>query len=59
MGNGNFIIPLNAAMRKGIGKRDGAMIKVKLEEDKDEYVFNSDLLDCLARWLRVAPRKAG
>jgi len=47
MGNGNFIMPLNAAMRKGIGKRVGAMITVKLEEDRQEYVFNSDLLDCL------------
>jgi hypothetical protein len=47
MGNGSFIMPLNASMRKGIGKRDGAMISVKLEEDKQEYQFNSDLLECL------------
>ncbi|HYJ64643.1 MAG TPA: DUF1905 domain-containing protein [Parafilimonas sp.] len=27
MGNGNFIMPLNAAMRKATGKRKGAMLK--------------------------------
>ncbi|HSZ87631.1 MAG TPA: DUF1905 domain-containing protein, partial [Puia sp.] len=28
MGDGSFIMPLNAAIRKGIGKRKGAMLKV-------------------------------
>ncbi len=48
MGNGNFIIPFNATMRKGTGKRKGAMIKVQLTEDKKEYVLNKDLMECLA-----------
>jgi hypothetical protein len=47
MGDGTFIIPINAAMRKGIGKRQGAMVKLQLEEDKSEYVFNKDFIDCL------------
>lgn len=48
MGDGNFIIPFNAAMRKGTGKKKGAMVKVQLAEDKKEYVLNKDLMDCLA-----------
>jgi len=48
MGGGLFIMPINAAMRKAIGKRHGAMVKVQLAEDKTEFVFNKDLMDCLA-----------
>src|SRR5262245_29926814 len=44
MGGGAFIMPVNAAMRKAIGKRHGAMVKVQLSEDKSEFVFNSDLM---------------
>ena len=47
MGNGAFIIPLNAAMRKAIGKRHGAILTVQLLEDKDDFVFNKDFMDCL------------
>ena len=45
MGEGNFILPLNEAIRKGIGKKQGAMLQVKLEKDKSEVVINSDLMD--------------
>jgi hypothetical protein len=47
MGGGNFIIPLNAAIRKGIGKRDGAMLMVELEEDKEPFRLDADLMACL------------
>ena len=47
MGKGNFIMPLNGAMRKVIGKRHGAMLLVQLEEDKSDFVFNPDLMECL------------
>jgi len=47
MGGGAFIMPVNAGMRKAIGKKHGAMVKVELTEDKSEFVFNSDLMDCL------------
>ena len=47
MGGGIFIMPINASMRKGIGKRHGAMVKVQLVEDKAEFVFNKDLMACL------------
>jgi hypothetical protein len=48
MGEGHFIMPINAAMRKGIGKRKGAKLSVKLEVDDSPVTFSSDLLDCLA-----------
>ena len=48
MGGGVFIMPLNADMRKGIGKRKGAMLKVQLSVDEKGFVFNKDFVDCLA-----------
>jgi hypothetical protein len=36
MGDGNFIMALNAAVRKGIRKNKGAMLHVRLEAD-DEF----------------------
>ena len=48
MGGGGFIMAVNAAMRKAIGKKKGAMLKAKLEEDKKAFQFNKDFMDCLA-----------
>jgi Domain of unknown function (DUF1905)/Bacteriocin-protection, YdeI or OmpD-Associated len=48
MGGGVFIMAVNATMRKGIGKKKGAMVKVKLEEDKKAFQFNKDFIECLA-----------
>ena len=47
MGGGPFIMPVNATMRKAIGKRHGAMIKVQLEADDSAFVFNADFMECL------------
>jgi Domain of unknown function (DUF1905)/Bacteriocin-protection, YdeI or OmpD-Associated len=47
MGGGPFILPLNASLRKHLGKRQGALLLVQLEEDKSEFVFNKDFMDCL------------
>ena len=47
MGGGGFIMPINATMRKAIGKRHGAMVQVQLMEDNSEFVFNKDLMECL------------
>ena len=47
MGEGAFIMPLNADMRKYIGKKEGAMLRVQLEEDKSPFQFNADLVLCL------------
>lgn len=48
MGEGHFIMPLNAAMRKGIGKRKGAIVKVQITEDTKAYQLNAALMECLA-----------
>jgi len=47
MGGGIFIMPLNAAMRKGIAKRKGAMLKVQLIIDETPFQFNKDFIACL------------
>jgi hypothetical protein len=47
MGEGNFIMPVNAAMRKGIKKPIGEKIVVKLQEDRSDFIFNEDFLSCL------------
>lgn len=47
MGGGVFIMPLNGAMRRAIGKKQGAMLKVQLVADNSEFVFNRDFIACL------------
>ena len=47
MGDGNFIMPVNATMRKGIGKRKGAQLSVRLEEDTAPILPPADLMACL------------
>jgi hypothetical protein len=47
MGGGKFIMAVNASMRKQLGKSKGAMVKLELEEDKTEFVFNKDFMICL------------
>lgn len=48
MGGGVFILPLNASMRKGIGKRQGAMLQLKLKVDAKTYELNKEFMECLA-----------
>ncbi|HEY0731094.1 MAG TPA: YdeI/OmpD-associated family protein [Chitinophagaceae bacterium] len=48
MGNGTFILPFNAVIRKGTGKGHGAMVAVQMEEDKAGFQFNKDFVACLA-----------
>jgi hypothetical protein len=47
MGEGNFILPFNAAMRKATGKSAGATVRVRLAADEKEYKLNKDLMACL------------
>jgi len=47
MGEGNFIIPLNGQMRKGIGKKHGDKLKIQLELDTRQPVLSKDLMACL------------
>jgi hypothetical protein len=48
MGEGDFIMALNAAVRKAIRKRKGDSLQVELEVDKKVIVPPKDLLECLA-----------
>lgn len=48
MGKGDFILPLNAVMRKAIGKREGAMVELKLQVDNAIYALNEEFMLCLA-----------
>jgi hypothetical protein len=47
MGKGDFILPVNAAMRKATGKRFGASIKVQLDLDDSPILPPAELLECL------------
>ena len=48
MGEGEFIMPINASMRKGIKKQfSGEKVLVQLQEDKADFVFSADFLACL------------
>lgn len=47
MGDGDFILSLNADIRKAIKKVQGAKIKVELAYDKSEYQLDADLIECL------------
>jgi len=48
MGGGVFILTLNAAVRRAIGKRKGAMVEVELHRDKPPVVECPELNECLA-----------
>lgn len=48
MGNGDFILPTNTEIRKGIHKSAGATVRAELEIDLDPPAFSEDLLACLA-----------
>ena len=47
LGGGNFILTLNADLRRGIRKKKGAMLNVKLQVDPQGYVLNEDFMACL------------
>lgn len=47
LGGGRFIMPVNAVMRKGIGKRHGATVRVQIEADDSPFIFNKDFMECL------------
>jgi hypothetical protein len=47
MGGGDFIMPLNAAMRKGIKKQKDATVKVKMDVDTNEVKPPEELIECL------------
>ena len=47
MGNGDFILTLNADTRKALRKGKGDTLQVKLVEDKEELKLPKDLMLCL------------
>lgn len=47
MGGGNFILPLNAAMRRGTGKKKGAVLQAQLTVDKAPLYIPPAFLECL------------
>jgi hypothetical protein len=47
MGDGNFIMPLNAKMRKELGKRKGASVHVQIEPDHAPLLPDRDLMLCM------------
>ncbi|MBL0316526.1 MAG: YdeI/OmpD-associated family protein [Flavobacteriales bacterium] len=48
MGDGDFIIPFNAQMRKGTGKQKGDSVLLQLDLEQEEKKISEDLLMCLA-----------
>lgn len=48
MGDGDFIIPFNASMRKATGKKKGDPLLLQIELDTQEKKISEDLLNCLA-----------
>jgi hypothetical protein len=47
VGEGNFILAVNEAMRRGIGKRTGASVHVRLTEDTRVYEPAPYIVECL------------
>lgn len=47
IGEGNYIIAINAELRKKLGKKQGAMLKLKIKLDESERAKSKDLEACL------------
>ena len=47
MGDGSFIMPLNAVIRKAIKKQKGAEVEAWLSLDSEPIPLDKDFLDCL------------
>ncbi len=47
MGKGNFILPINAKMRRSTGKNHGDELVLELEEDNSPIIHDADLIECL------------
>ncbi|MBK9222677.1 MAG: DUF1905 domain-containing protein [Saprospiraceae bacterium] len=53
MGEDDFILALNANIRKGIKKKQGDSLFVKIELDPNKYQLNTELIRCLEENPRV------
>ena len=47
MGDGNFILAVNASIRKVIKKIHGAFVEIKIEEDAEQLEADAELIECL------------
>lgn len=47
MGNGSFILPLNASLRKSVGKKSGDILKLQLQIDTKKLPLSQELMQCL------------
>ncbi|MES2679183.1 MAG: YdeI/OmpD-associated family protein [Bacteroidota bacterium] len=47
VGHGRYIIALNTELRKQLGKKEGAMVSLKIELDTSEALQSQELTDCL------------
>ncbi len=47
MGEGDFIIPLNATIRKHIRKGVGAALVLSVAADDSPFEYNEDFMECL------------
>lgn len=47
-GEGNYMLPLNAAMRKEIGRGIGEKVQISLEIDLEEPAMSAELLETLS-----------
>lgn len=47
MGDGSFIMPLNATLRKALRKEKGATLSAALQVDREPLPLNADFLECL------------
>jgi len=47
MGDGNFILPLKADLRKKLKKQQGEKVKLALEIETQEFQLSNDFLICL------------
>ncbi len=52
MGDGGFILPLNARLRKQLRKKEGDRLRVDLTKDDEGYQLNADFLE----YLETEPR---
>lgn len=48
MGDGTFILGVNAVMRRALGKAKGDTIQVSIEADRSALTHSDDLMACLA-----------
>ena len=47
MGDGKFILPMNASLRKNTGKVEGDSVKVQFELDERQLTPSADFMKCL------------